>query len=95
MSTSIRDASLTTLLRRQRTLAAWRTNNKYPYSGPLNSASNSLIVPEQSNTQTGDVPTDAKIGACVGCTSTANFTNQGYSQQYGFQSPANVRSSKY
>ena len=79
MSHSVRDASLTTQLRRQRALAAFRTSVNFPVQ-------NSTIRPEQPNTQTGDVPTDARFGCTVGCTSTSNFNSAGYSFHYGSQS---------
>jgi len=77
MSSSVRDASLTTHLRKIRALAAYRTNTNFPV--------NNTVRPEQPNTQTGDVPTNAKLGACVDPLSTANFT-AGYSFYYGRQS---------
>jgi len=81
MPTSVHDASLTTRLRRQRALAAYRASTNFPV--------NNSVRPEQPNTQTGDVPTDARFGCTVGCTSTASFNSAGYSFQYGSQSNGN------
>ena len=78
MSNSVHDASLTTRLRKQRALYAYRLNSNFP--------ANNSSHPEQPNTQTGDVPTDAKFGCTVGTTSTANFVGS-YSFQYGSQTP--------
>jgi hypothetical protein len=80
MSNSVRDASLTTRLLRQRALYAYRLNSNFPV--------NNSARPEQPNTQTGDVPTDAKFGCTVATTSTAGFV-AGYSFQYGRQGPGN------
>ena len=78
MSNSVRDASLTTRLLKQRALYAYRLNSNFPV--------NNSARPEQPNTQTGDVPADAKFGCTVGATSTAGFV-AGYSFQYGSQTP--------
>jgi hypothetical protein len=69
MSTSIRDASLTTLKRKQRALAAYRSVSNFP--------NNNSVRPEQPNTQTADVPINARLGAALlGCCNTA--TDDGY-----------------
>ena len=88
MPVAIRDASLTTLKRKQRALAAYRASYAtagsvgYPAGFPVGNS----IRPEQPNNKTGDVPTDARLGAALlGCCSGA--ANDGY----GFQAPANVR----
>uniref|UniRef100_A0A6C0DS31 Uncharacterized protein n=1 Tax=viral metagenome TaxID=1070528 RepID=A0A6C0DS31_9ZZZZ len=82
MPTSVHDASLTTRLRRQRALAAFRTSTNFPV--------NNSTHPEQPNTQTGDVPADARFGCTVGCTSTSSFNSAGYSFHYGSQSSGNA-----
>lgn len=81
MSNSVHDASLTTRLRRQRALYAYRLNSNFPV--------NNSAHPEQPNTQTGDVPTDAKFGCTVSATSTADFVGS-YSFHYGRQGPGNA-----
>lgn len=87
MPTAIRDASLTTLKRKQRALAAYRASYStagsvgYPVGFPFGNS----IRPEQPNTQTGDVPVNARLGkALLGCCSSA--TDDGY----GKQATANV-----
>lgn len=87
MPTAIRDASLTTLKRKQRALAAYRASYAtvssvgYPVGFPFGNS----IRPEQPNTQTGDVPVNARLGAALlGCCSSA--ADDGYGQQ----GPSNV-----
>ena len=77
----IRDASLTTLKRKQRALAAWRRTSGFPINGSAR--------PEQAGPQpqaTGDVPVNARLGLkLLNCCSSA--TDDGY----GEQAPSNVR----
>jgi len=89
MSVSVRDASLTTLKRKQRALAAYRLSY-----ATENTRDNSImgfpvgntVRPEQPRYQTGDVPRDARTGlGLLNCCSEA--TNDGY----GKASPANIR----
>jgi hypothetical protein len=80
MSLSIRDASLTTLFRKQRALAAHRAL----YAAPGFPVGN-VVRPEQTNNKTSDVPVNARRGACLlGCNPNAT------SDPYGFQAPSNV-----
>ena len=83
MPTSIRDASLTTLKRKQRALAAWRSTTSYPINGSAR--------PEQAGPQpqaTSDVHVDARLGAALlGCCGDA------VDDGYGKQGPANVSGS--
>ena len=82
MTCSIRDSSLTTLKRKQRALAAWRKTNSFPATNATR--------PEQKNLQTGDVPTNARLGAALlGCCSSATDDGYGpngsaYSRSYNF-----------
>jgi len=89
MPVSIRDASLTTLKRKQRALAAYRlsyqTLNGIDGSN-LGFPVGNTVRPEQPRYQTGDVPRDARLGlALLNCCGSA--TNDGY----GIQAPSNVR----
>ena len=88
MSVSVRDASLTTLKRKQRALAAYRLSY-----ATVNTRDDSVegfpvgntVRPEQPRYQTGDVPRDARTGlGLLKCCSEA--TDDGY----GKQSPANI-----
>lgn len=83
MSLSIRDASLTTLKRKQRALAAYRAS----YASPGFPVGN-VVRPEQPNTQTGDVPVNARLGAAL-----LNCCSGATSDGYGFQAPSNIRHS--
>ena len=89
MPLAIRDASFTTLKRKQRALAAYRAS--YATAGSVGAPSGfpvgNTIRPEQPNNKTGDVPINARLGAALlGCCT--GVTNDGY----GFQAPSNVRS---
>lgn len=83
MTCSIRDSSLTTLKRKQRALAAWRSASSFP-------ANNATTRPEQPNAQTGDVPINARLGAALlGCCSGATSDGYGkngnaYTRAYNF-----------
>lgn len=81
MGLSIRDASLTTLKRKQRALAAWRSTTGFPLNGSAR--------PEQAGPApqaTSDVSVNARQGkALLGCCSTA------VDDGYGKQAPSNVR----
>jgi len=80
MGVSIRDASLTTLFRKQRALAAYRAS----YNTPGFPVGN-VVRPEQTNNKSSVVIVDARRGACLlGCNSSAT------SDPYGFQAPSNV-----
>lgn len=82
MPCSIRDSSLTTLKHKQRALAAWRATNSFPATNATR--------PEQPSSQTGDVPTNARLGAALlGCCSTATSDGYGpngsaYTRPYNF-----------
>jgi len=89
MPVSIRDASLTTLKRKQRALAAYRlsyqTTNGIDGS-ILGFPVGNTVRPEQPRYQTGDVSRDARQGlGLLNCCGSA--TNDGY----GLQAPSNVR----
>jgi hypothetical protein len=83
MGNSIRDASLTTLKRKQRALAAYRLSfatapfsTTYPGGFPNGNS----VRPEQVRYQTGDVPVDARQGLkLVNCCGSA--TDDGYGKQ--------------
>ncbi len=83
MTCSIRDSSLTTLKRKQRALAAWRATSSFP-------TNNATTRPEQPNSQTGDVPINARLGAALlGCCNTATSDGYGkngnaYTRAYNF-----------
>lgn len=83
MPTSIRDASLTTLKRKQRALASWRAVSSFPV--------NNFIRPEQAGPSpqaTSDVSVNARLGAALlGCCSSAEDDG------YGKQGPSNVSNS--
>jgi hypothetical protein len=84
MPVSIRDASLTTVKRQQRALAAFRSS--YTGAFPGGFPNGNTVRPEQPNTQTSDVPVNARLGAALlNCCSSA--TDDGY----GKQAPANTR----
>ena len=81
MPNAIRDASLTTLKRKQRALAAYRSSTNFPIQNS--------VYPEQVNTKTGDVPVDARLGkALLGCCRSA------VDDGYGLQAPSDVRNIK-
>lgn len=74
MGLANRDASLTTLKRQQRALAAFRTS----YVGGF--PNGNAVRPEQTHYQTGDVPVNARLGAALlKCCSSA--TDDGYGKQ--------------
>lgn len=84
MGNSNRDASLTTLKRKQRALYAYRSS----FNGTFPTGSSAR--PEQVRTQTGDVPVDARQGkALSGCCSTA------VDDGYGKQAPACLNNSNF
>lgn len=84
---AIRDASLTTLFRRQTALATFRNSNVNPGGFPNGNA----FFPEQfRNTISSEVPLDAKQGQCrSGCNPNYNGVVNGY----GFQAPATLGTS--
>jgi hypothetical protein len=90
MGVTNRDASLSTQRRRQLALYAWRLSNQYPQNPQS-------IRPEQANSAgfqqagpTGDVPTNARLGAAlVGQTPGASCPCTGVTLQgYDKKSPA-------
>lgn len=90
MSTTIRDASLTTARRKQLALYSWRLSNEYPQNPQS-------VRPEQADSKgfqqigsTGNIPTQARLGAAlVGQTPGASCPCSGVTLQ-GFdkKSPA-------
>lgn len=80
MPTTNFDASLTTLRRQQRALGAYR--NSFASGFPNGNA----VRPEQPNTQTGDVPVNARIGVGLCCQTPDNNP---------LQSPANIKTNKF
>ena len=86
MPTAIFDASLTTLRRQQRALGAYR--NSFANGFPNGNATR----PEQPNTQTGDVPVNARIGVGLCCQTLALGQSP---DSNGFQSPANIKTNKF
>jgi len=87
MPAAIRDASLTTLKRQQRALGAFRNS----FAAPGFPTSNTLR-PEQTNTQTADVPINARAGIALCC---ATLTATQSPNSNGFQAPANTRSRNF
>ena len=88
MPVSIRDASLTTLKRQQRALAAFRSSYTAVYSGGF--PNGNTVRPEQTSSKTGDVPVNARLGAALlSCCSSA--TDDGY----GKQAPATNNNSNF
>ena len=78
MPVSIRDASLTTLKRQQRALAAFRSS--YAGAFPGGFPNGNTVRPEQTQTKTSDVPVNARLGAALlQCCSSA--TDDGYGRQ--------------
>jgi len=78
MPNSIRDASLTTLKRQQRALAAFRASYTGVFPGGFPNGNS--VHPEQTRSQTGDVPINARLGAALlNCCSSA--TDDGYGKQ--------------
>lgn len=81
MPTAIRDASLTTLKRQQRALGAYR--NSYAQGFP----NGNVQRPEQTKSQTGDVPINARIGLGLCCATLALGESP---NSNGKQGPSNV-----
>lgn len=90
MPTAIRDASLTTLKRQQRALGAFRNSYSAVFAGGF--PNGNAQHPEQPNTQTGDVPINARIGVGLCCATLAVGESP---NSNGFQSPANGRARNF
>ena len=84
MPTGNRDASLTTLKRQQRALAAFRSS--YTGTFPGGFPNGNTPRPEQPNTKTGDVPVNARLGAAL-----LNCCSSALDDGYGKQGPAATR----
>jgi len=84
---SIRDASLTTLKRQQRALAAYRNSyNNFPVGNTSR--------PEQVRYKTGDVPINARLGmALSGCG--CNSSNSNDPDGYGKRAPASSNNQNF
>jgi hypothetical protein len=83
---AIRDASLTTKFKVQKSLAAYR-NVGYPQGFPVGNA----FVPEQfRNRVSAEVPVLAKQGACFCEPDSIIFNPLDGNNGYGFQAPSNV-----
>ena len=63
MSTTVRDASLTTARRRQLALFAWRTADQYSYNPQTQIREQAPSQGNRGTGPTGDVPLNASIGA--------------------------------
>ncbi len=89
MSTTIRDASLTTARRRQLALYSWRLGDQYPQN-PQSVRPEQAATTAQQTGPTGDVPTQARLGAAlVGQTPGASCPCTGVTLQgYDKKSPA-------
>ncbi len=86
MSSSVRDASLTTLKRQQRALAAYRLSFT---DFPVGNSSR----PEQVRSQTGDVPINARLGmALSGCCGSVSSNDP---DGYGKQAPAKSKNNNF
>jgi len=78
MGVANRDASLTTLKRKQRALAAFRSSFTGVFPGGFPNGNSTR--PEQTSAKTGDVPIDARQGAALmDCCSSA--VDDGYGKQ--------------
>lgn len=88
MGTSNRDASLTTLKRKQRALAAFRASYTGVFPGGFPNGNS--MRPEQPHTKTGDVPIDARIGASL-----LSCCSEALDDGYGKQAPANVNNHNF
>lgn len=88
MPVAIRDASLTTLKRKQRALAAYRlsfANPPFSSTYPGGFPNGNSVRPEQVRSQTGDVPVDAREGLKL-----ANCCGSAVDDGYGKQAPATL-----
>lgn len=90
MSTTIRDASLTTARRRQLATFVWRKTDQYPENPQTIGGEQRPSYGNKGFGPTGQVPLDAKLGGALlgqqvgadgSCTCNNNFTYAGFDKK--------------